>query len=130
MHPISADAPTPPDSEDESDLRPNIEHDQPRSDSPEIGDQGHHPQPGRQKASAHLQPFHPPTVIAKLCSTAFKKNSRRILENVRGNYAVTPGTQPEAKVSDELRLGHYLMITTCYYIFTTRLFMHYSPNIT
>ena len=54
----------------------------PSSDSPEIEDQGHHPQPGRQKASAHLQPFHPPTVIAKLCSTAFKKNSRRILEFV------------------------------------------------
>ena len=52
-----------------------------------------------------MQPFHPPTVIAKLCSTAFKKNSSRILEDVRGNYAVPPGTQPEAMVSDELRVG-------------------------
>ena len=123
-------APTPPDNKDESDLRPDIEHDQPRSDSPEIGDQGHHPQPGRQKASAHLHPFHPPTVIAKLCSTAFKKNTRRILEDVRGNYAVPRGTQPEAMVSDELRVWHYLVITICYYIITARLCKHYFPNIT
>ena len=83
-----ADAPTPLDSEEVSDLRPDIEHDQPRSDSPEIGDQGQHPQPGRQKASAHLQPFHPPTVIAKLCSTtAFKKNSRLILERTLNRHS-------------------------------------------
>ena len=70
-----ADAPTLPDSEDELDFRPDIEPDQnlsPRSDSPEIEDQGHHPQPGKQKTSARLQPFHPPAVIAKLCSSAFK----------------------------------------------------------
>ena len=59
----------------------------------------------RQKASAQLKPIHPPTVIAKLCSSAFKKSTRRILENVRENYAVPPGTQPDAMVSDDLRVG-------------------------
>ena len=74
---------------------------------PEIEEQleEHQPLPGRQKASAQLEPVHPPTVIAKLCSTAFKKSTRRILENVRGNYAVPPGTQHEAIISDDLRVG-------------------------
>ena len=27
------------------------------------------------------------------------------MENVRGNFAVPPGTQPEAMVSDDLRVG-------------------------
>ena len=44
-------------------------------------------------------------MIAKLCSTAFKKSSRRILEDVRGNFAVPPGTQPETIESDELLVG-------------------------
>ena len=44
-------------------------------------------------------------MIAKLCSTAFKKSSRRILEDVRGNFAVPPGTQPEAMESEDLRVG-------------------------
>ena len=44
-------------------------------------------------------------MIAKLCSTAFKKTSRRILEDVRGNFAVPPGTQPEAMESEDLRVG-------------------------
>ena len=56
---------------------------------------------GRQKASAQLEPIHPPTVIAKLSSSAFKKSTRRILENVHGNYAVPPGTQADAMVSDD-----------------------------
>ena len=44
-------------------------------------------------------------MIAKLCSTAFKKTSRRILEDARGNFAVPPGTQPEAMESEDLRVG-------------------------
>ena len=40
-----------------------------------------------------------------MCSTAFKKSSRRILEDVRGNFAVPSGTQPETIESDELRVG-------------------------
>ena len=104
-----ADAPTPPDSDGDMNLCPDIEPecDQDPSPGPEIEEQleEHQPLPGRQKASAQLEPIHPPTVIAKLCSSAFKKSTRRILENVRGNYAVPPGTQPEAMVSDDLRVG-------------------------
>ena len=37
-------------------------------------------------------------------SSPFKKSTRRILENVRGNYVVLPGIQPEAMVSDDLRV--------------------------
>ena len=100
-----ADAPTPPDSDGDMNLCPDIEPecDQDPSTGPEIEEQReeleHQPLSGRQKASAQLEPIHPPTVIAKLCSSAFKKSTRRILENVRGNYAVPPGTQPEAMVS-------------------------------
>ena len=104
-----ADAPTPPDSDGDMNLCPDIEPecDQDPSPGPEIEEQleEHQPLSGRQKASAQLEPIHPPTVIAKLCSSAFKKSTRRILENVRGNYAVPPGTQPEAMVSDDLRVG-------------------------
>ena len=38
-------------------------------------------------------------------SSPFKKSTCRILENVRENYAVPPGTQPDAMVSDDLRVG-------------------------
>ena len=104
-----ADAPTPPDSDGDLNLCPDIECDQGPSPGPEIEEQleelEHQPLSGRQKASAQLEPIHPPTVIAKLYSSAFKKSNRRILENVRGNYAVLPGTQPEAMVSDDLRVG-------------------------
>ena len=104
-----ADAPTPPDSDGDMNLCPDIEPecDQDPSPGPEIEDQleEHQPLSGRQKASAQLEPIHPPTVIAKLCSSAFKKSTRRILENVRGNYAVPPGTQPEAMESFDLRVG-------------------------
>ena len=56
------------------DIQP--ERDQDPSPVPEIEEQleEHQPLPGRQKASAQLEPIHPPTVIAKLCSTAFKSN--------------------------------------------------------
>ena len=74
------DAPTPSDSEGDMDVSPDLEPDQDPSPGPEIEDQEH--QSGRQKASAHLEPFHPPTVIAKLCSSAFKRNTSRILEDV------------------------------------------------
>ena len=104
-----ADAPTPPDSDGDMNLCPDIEPecDQDPSPGPEIEEQleEHQPLSGRQKASAQLEPIHPPTVIAKLCSSAFKKSTRRILENVRGNYAVPPGTHPEAIISDDLRVG-------------------------
>ena len=105
-----AEVPTPPDSEEDMDLSPDIGPDQDRDPSPwpEIADQELELEDsgtGRQKASAHLHPFHPLTVIAKLCSTSFKKGSRRILENVRQNYAVPPGTQPEAIESNELWIG-------------------------
>ena len=104
-----ADAPTPPDSDGDMNLCPDIEPecDQDPSPGPEIEEQREELEPlsGRQKASAQLKPIHPPTVIAKLCSSAFKKSSRRILENGRENYAVPPGTQPDAMVSDDLRVG-------------------------
>ena len=104
-----ADAPTPPDSDGDMNLCPDIEPecDQDPSPGPEIEEQREELEPlsGRQKASAQLKPIHPPTVIAKLCSSAFKKSTRRILENVRENYAVPPGTQPDAMVSDDLRVG-------------------------
>ena len=104
-----ADAPTPPDSDGDMNLCPDIqpERDQDPSPVPEIEEQleEHQPLPGRQKASAQLEPIHPPTVIAKLCSSAFKKSTRRILENVHGNYAVPPGTQPEAMESFDLQVG-------------------------
>ena len=104
-----ADAPTPPDSDEDLNLCPDIEPecDQDPSPGPEIEEQREELEPlsGRQKASAQLKPIHPPTVIAKLCSSAFKKSTRRILENVRENYAVPPGTQPDAMVSDDLRVG-------------------------
>ena len=76
-----ADAKTPSDSEGDMDLSPDIEPDQDSSSGPEIEDQEH--QSGRQKASAHLEPFHPPTVMAKLCSSAFKRSTSRGLEGVR-----------------------------------------------
>ena len=76
------------------DLSPDIEPDQDPSPGPEIEYLEH--QSGRQKASALLHPFHPPTVIAELCSSAFKRNTRRILEDVNEHYAVPPGTQPGA----------------------------------
>ena len=85
------------------DLRLEIEPDQNPSPGPEIEDLEH--QSGRQKASALLHPFHPPTVIAKLCSSAFKRNTRRIWEDVCGHYAVPPGTQLGAIESDELQVG-------------------------
>ena len=89
-------------------LCPDIEPecDQDPSPGPETEDQleEHQPLSSRQKASAQLEPIHLPTVIAKLCSSSFKKSTRRILENVRGNYAVPPGTQPGAIESDELRV--------------------------
>ena len=104
-----ADAPTPPDSDGDMNLCPDIEPecDQDPSPGPEMEKQleKHQPLSGRQKASAQLEPIHPPTVIAKLCSSAFKNSTRRTLENVRGNYAVPPGTQPEAIESDELLVG-------------------------
>ena len=79
-----ADAPTPSDSDGDMDLSPDIEPDQdpsPGPDSPpEIENQEH--QSGRQKASAHLEPFHPPTVIAKLCFSALKRRTGRTLEDV------------------------------------------------
>ena len=85
------------------DLSPDIEPDQDPIPGPEIEDLEH--QSGRQKASALLHPFHPPTVIAKSCSGAFKRNTRRISEDVRGHYAVPPGTQPGAIESDEHQVG-------------------------
>ena len=106
-----ADAPTPPDSDGDMNLCPDIEPecDQDPSPGPEIEEQleelEHQPLSGRQKASAQLEPIHPPTVIAKLCSSAFKKSTRRISENVHGNYAVPPGTQPEAMESFDLLVG-------------------------
>ena len=79
-----ADAPTPPDSDGDLNLCPDIkpECDQGPSPGPEIEEQleelEHQPLSGRQKASAQLEPIHPPTVIAKLCSSAVKKSTRRI----------------------------------------------------
>ena len=48
-----------------------------RTAGPEIGDQEH--RSGRQKPSAQLEPFQPPTVIAKFCSNAFQKTLVEIL---------------------------------------------------
>ncbi len=44
--------------------------------------------------------LHPPEMIAKMCS-GFKKGNVRIVENIRGHYAVPPGTQPDGILSDE-----------------------------
>ena len=70
-----ADAPTPPDSDEDLNLCPEIEPecDQDPSPGPEIEEQHEELEPlsGRQKASAQLKPIHPPTVVAKLCSSAF-----------------------------------------------------------
>jgi hypothetical protein len=85
------------------DLSPDIEPDQDPGPGPEIEDLEH--QSSRQKASALLQPFHSPTVIAKLCSSAFERNTRRILEDDRGHYAVPAGKQPGAIESDEVLVG-------------------------
>jgi hypothetical protein len=47
--------------------------------------------------------LHPPEMLAKLCS-GFKKGNVRIVENIRGHYAVPTGTQPGRTIlSDEYR---------------------------
>ena len=43
-------------------------------------------------------------MLAKLC-TGFKKANVKIIENIRGHYAVPPGTQPDGILSDELMVG-------------------------
>ena len=43
-------------------------------------------------------------MLAKLC-TGFKKANIKIVESVRGHYAVPPGTQPDGILSDYLRAG-------------------------
>ena len=77
--------PTPSDSGVEMDLNPDNEPDQGPSPGPEPEDQEY--QSGRLKVSVHLEPFRPQQVIAKFCSSAIKKSSRRIVENVRDHYA-------------------------------------------
>ena len=93
------DAPTPPDSDD--DMIPSV-----RGETPDVIDEPEQPEPqtGRQKARAEVTQLHPPEILAKLC-TGFKKAYVKIIENVRGHYAVPPGTQPDGILSDELRVG-------------------------
>ena len=70
-----ADAPTPPDSDGDMNVCPDIELecDQDPNPGPNMEEQleKHPPLSGRQKASAQLEPIYPPTLIAKLCSSAF-----------------------------------------------------------
>ena len=77
-------------------------------DSPVVNDEPELPEPeirtGRQKARAAVMELHPPEMLAKLCS-GFKKGNVRIVENIRGHYAVPPGTQPDGILSDEYRAG-------------------------
>ena len=72
-----ADTPTPPDSDGDMNLCPDIqpECDQDPSPVPEIEEQleEHQPLPGRQKASAQLEPIHPPTVILN-CALVHLRN--------------------------------------------------------
>jgi hypothetical protein len=69
---------TPPDSEEDMTLRQEIEPAQDPSPGPELEDQEHLSGRQTRKASAQLEPCHPPTVIAKLRSGAFKKSARKI----------------------------------------------------
>ena len=110
------DAPTPPDSEDESDetalpdaLAPpsSSVNDLEPEDSPLVNDEPELPEPeiqtGRQKARAAVMELHPPEMLAKLCK-GLKKGNIRIVENIPGHYAVPPGTQPGGTIlSDEYR---------------------------
>jgi hypothetical protein len=63
-------------------------------------------QTGRQKARAAVtgMQLHPAEMLAKLC-TGFKKANMRIVENIRGHYAVPQGTQPDGILSDEYLAG-------------------------
>ena len=106
------DAPTPPDSEDETALPDALAppsssvNDLEPEDSPLVNDEPELPEPeiqtGRQKARAAVMELHPPEMLAKLCS-GFKKGNVRIVENIRGHYAVPPGTQPDGILSDDYR---------------------------
>ena len=93
------DAPTPLDSDD--DMIPSVS-----GETPDVIDEPEQPEPqsGRQKAIDAVTQLHPPEMLAKLC-TGFKKANVKIVENVRGHYAVPPGTQPDGLLSDELRVG-------------------------
>ena len=107
-------APTPPDSEDETALPDALGppsssvNDLEPEDSPLVNDEPELPEPeirtGRQKARAAVMELHPPEMLAKLCS-GFKKGNVRIVENIRGHYAVPPGTQPDGILSDEYLAG-------------------------
>ena len=61
-------------------------------------------QTGRQKAVATVEEVHPPAIISRL-TAALNKSTLRIVENVRGHYAVSGGEQPDGILSNELRVG-------------------------
>ena len=97
------DAPTPPDSDD--DMIPLVSGENSDAiDEPDSLPEQPEPQTGRQKARAEVTQLHPPEMLAKLC-TGFKKANVKIIENIRGHYAVPPGTQPDGILSYELRVG-------------------------
>ena len=83
------DAPTPPVSDD--DMIPSVS-----GETADVIDEPEQPEPqtGRLKARAAVTQLHPPEMLAKLC-TGFKKANVKIIEKVRGHYAVPPGTQPD-----------------------------------
>ncbi len=83
-----------------NDLDPDgspVGHDEPELPEPEIWT-------GRQKAGAAVMEVDPPEMLAKLCN-GLKKGHGRIVENIRGHYAVPSGTQPDGILSDEYRAG-------------------------
>jgi len=108
-------ATTPPDSDDERSSGPHpILNDQPSYEDNETPyDENDIPLPlpqvevqrtGRQKAVATVEKVHPPAIISRLTG-ALNKSTLRIVENVRGHYAVSGGEQPDGILTNELRVG-------------------------
>ena len=108
-------ATTPPDSDDERPSGPQpILNDQPSYEDNETPyDENDIPLPlpqvevhrtGRQKAVATVEKVHPPAIISRL-TAALNKSTLRIVENVRGHYAVSGGEQPDGILTNELRVG-------------------------
>ena len=94
----AADAPTPSDSEGDMDSSPDMEPDQDRR----ARDWGSRTPVWQAEAlctTGTISSFNSHCQIVLQC---ISENTRRIFENLHGNYAVPPETQPEAIESDEL----------------------------
>ncbi len=111
-----AQAPTPPDSEDEnlehnSDFEPeNNEDNLPEIDENDVSRSQNYELPspqtqaGRQKAVASVNQVHPPAMIAKL-TAGLKITTMKILEDVCSHYAVSDKEPPDGVLSDGFRVG-------------------------